>query len=407
MKRSKLLPAISFLAVCFAIIVFSCKDPKTTEEQPTAIIGTHTYIFPTSNPYFKFPTIMNIPADNPTTIEGVKLGRYLFYDGRMSGRFDPDSQMSCGTCHIQKNSFECGINHTKYIGGRTFGVTGIPTPHVMLPHVNLVYNCNGYEWNGFITNINTALGNPDWNVPERPDYNFRNLEAEFWTVLYLPNEVNSDSTRCIAALKFIKYPNYPELFKAAFGTADITIDRCSKAVAQFLRTLISYNSKFDKYIRHEAGGNLSVSEMRGYQLFSTETGDCFHCHGNYPLLSNYQYYNNGKDSVFSTDAANDSRYGFSKDPMDIGAYKAPTLRNIELTAPYMHDGRFKTLEEVVNQYASGVVMSTTIHPLMKWAKFGGNQLTQQQKDDLIAFLKTLTDNQFTSDTAFARPSDLP
>jgi cytochrome c peroxidase len=400
MKKIKILHIGVLVLFSSLILLFCCNKPSDNN------LITHSYVFPTADPYFKFPTLMNVPADNPTTIEGVRLGRYLYYDARMCGRLDPDSQMTCATCHIQAHSFECGINHPKFIGGHPFGVTGIPTTHVMLPHINLVYNFYGYEWNGFITNSNTSLGSTEWNVPARPDYNFRNLEAEFWTVLYLHNEVYSDSARCIAALKSIQHPNYPQLFKEAFGTTDITIDRCCKAVAQFLRTLISYNSKFDKYIRHESGGNLNVSEMRGYQIYSTETGDCFHCHGNYPLFSTYQYFNNGKDTAFSNDAAIDSRYGFSMDPKDIGSYKAPTLRNIELTGPYMHDGRYNTLEEVVDHYASSVVMSNTISPLMKWAKFGGNQLTQQQKDDLIAFLKTLTDNVFINDTAFAKPSDL-
>jgi cytochrome c peroxidase len=191
-----------FLISVIGLYFISCKKEETSN---TNIAHTTPYIFP--SPKY-FPTEMNIPADNPTTVEGVRLGRYLYYDGRMSGRTDPDSFMSCSTCHIQANSFEVGYHKTtKYWNGQTFGVTGIPTPHVMLPHVNLVYNFNGYEWNGFINNNNTNLGSTEWNVPARPDYNYRNLEAEFWTVLYLHNEMFSDSTRCISALKNIKHPN--------------------------------------------------------------------------------------------------------------------------------------------------------------------------------------------------------
>jgi cytochrome c peroxidase len=385
-----------FLISAIILYSISCKDDTTST---TNTLNTTPYKFPTPK---YFPEIMNIPADNPTTVEGVKLGRYLYYDGRISGRTDCDSQMACATCHIQAHSFECGIDNEKYIGGRTFGVTGIPTPHVMLPHVNLVYNFNGYEWNGFINNNNTDLGSAEWNVPAKPDYNFRNLEAEFWTVLYLHNEMYSDSTKCIAALKSIKHPDYPALFKAAFGTTDITIDRCSKAVGQFVRTLISYNSKFDKYMRKEAGGTLTASELRGYQLFISEPADCFHCHGPAPLFTTNLFYNNAKAVIFDES----DRYGYTHDTMDKAVYKASTLRNIELTGPYMHDGRFKTLEEVVNFYATGLVPSASVSPLMKHLSTGGNQLTDQQQQDLVAFLKTLTDYIFISDTAFAWPSDL-
>ena len=110
-----------------------------------------------------FPTDIQIPADNPMAVEGIELGRYLFYDGRMSGRTSPDSLMSCGTCHLQKYAFECGIDNPKFIGGHPFGITGIKTPHVMLPMMNLVFNNNGYFWNGIKRNhwfnLDHAKGN--------------------------------------------------------------------------------------------------------------------------------------------------------------------------------------------------------------------------------------------------------
>jgi len=385
-----------FLIMAISLYLTSCSDNPT----PSVIANTTLYKFPT--PKF-FPTLMNIPADNPTTVEGVKLGRYLFYDGRMSGRMEPDSQMSCGTCHLQSRSFECGIDHPKFTGGRPFGVTGTKTPHYMLPFINLVYNFNGYLWSGKVNNNNPALGSVAYGVPAKPEFHLRNLESLFWMGLYAPHEMKSDSTRCIAALKSIKYPNYPQLFKAAFGTTDITMERCGKAVAQFLRTLISYNSKFDKYLRKEPGGDFTASELRGYQLFISEPADCFHCHGPAPIFTTNLFYNNAKDNVF-TDAGD--RFGYTKDTIDRGAYKATTLRNIELTGPYMHDGRFKTLAEVVNFYATGLVVSPYVNPLMKHLNTGGNQLSDQQQQDLIAFLLTLTDHQFLTDTAFAKPSDL-
>jgi len=395
-KKGLIIISWLFLITIIGLYFISCKK----EEHPsTQVVNTTPYMFPTPK---LFPTLMNIPADNPTTIEGVRLGRYLFYDGRMSGRMEPDSQMSCGTCHLQSRSFECGIDHPKYTGGHPFGVQGKLTPHYMMPFINLVYNFNGYLWSGKINENNPALGSVAYGVPAKPEFNWRNIESLFWMGLYAPHEMKSDSTRCIAALKSIKYPNYPQLFKAAFGTSDITIVRCGKAVAQFLRTLISYNSKFDRYLRKEQGGTLTPSELRGYQLFISEPADCFHCHGPAPLFTTDLFYNNGKP--FIADAGD--RFGYTKDSNDIGAYRAPTLRNIELTGPYMHDGRFKTLEEVVNFYATGLVPSPTVSPLMKHLSTGGNQLTDQQQIDLITFLKTLTDYQFLSDTAFAKPLDL-
>lgn len=394
MKRTDYTHLFSmFIILGLIIFVFSSCNNENSD-QPKHI--TTPYVFP--QPKY-FPTLLNVPADNPTTVEGVKLGRYLYYDGRISGRDDPDSFMSCSTCHLQSKSFECGTE--TFSDGFPVGATGLKAPHVMLPHINLVYNFN-YGWNGSINPGNQSLGNAAWGVPQRPDYHSRSLESLFWIVLYLPYEMDSDTARALAALRKVKHPDYPELFKAAFGTPDITIDRINKAIAQFVKTLISYNSRFDKYMRKESGGNLTSSELRGYEMFISETADCFHCHGPAPLFTTNLFYNNAKQVIYDPD----DRYGYSKDSMDVGVYKATTLRNIELTGPYMHDGRFKTLEEVVEFYSSGLVSSPTVHPLMKHLNNGGAQLTDQQKADLVAFLKTLTDYTFISDTAFAKPSDL-
>ena len=394
MKNKTLIQYCGILFL-FAISLYlpSCKNTETLNP----VLSTTPYVFP--SPRY-FPTLLNIPTDNPTTVEGVRLGRYLYYDGRISGRTNPDSFMSCSSCHLQSSSFECGTD--LFADGFPVGATGIKAPHVMLPHVNLVYNFN-YTWNGGINPANPTLGSSAWGVPQKPEFSFTNLESLFWIVLYLPYEMNSDTARAMSALKSIKYPNYGKLYKDAFGTSDITMERTGKAIAQFVRTLISYNSKFDKYLRKEPGGTFTASELRGYEIFISEPGDCFHCHGPAPVFTTNLFYNNAKDKVF-TDPSD--RYGYTHDSSDIGAYKATTLRNIELTGPYMHDGRFKTLEEVVKFYASGLVASPSVHPLMKHLNTGGNQLSDQQQKDLIAFLLTLTDKQFLNDTAFARPSDL-
>ncbi len=337
-----------------------------------------------------FPTRMNIPADNQMTVEGIELGRYLFYDGRLSGNTEADKMMSCGTCHLQSRSFECGIDHPKFTGGRPFGITGIVTPHYMLPMINLVWNESGYLWSGLISENN-------------PNASQRSIEDIVYMGVTAPHEMAGDTTKTKALIQSI--PGYPELFAKAFGSHTVTFRNISKAIAQFVRTLISSNSKFDRYMRGEV--QLSMQELNGYVLFMTEDGaDCFHCHGGSgnPLFTTNLFYNNGKDSVF-----NDSRDRFSVtgNPADHGAYKVTTLRNIELTGPYMHDGRFKTLGEVIDFYSQGIIWSPYVHPLMHHAYDGGIQLTPSEKSDLIAFIKTLRDETFLSNPALGTPGKLP
>jgi len=341
-----------------------------------------------------FPTDIQIPADNPETVEGIALGRYLFYDGRMSGRTSPDSLMSCGTCHLQKYAFECGIDNPKFIGGHPFGITGIMTPHVMLPMMNIVFNNNGYFWNG---QINASNPNP----------NQRTLEDIVYMGVIAPHELNGDSARTVKLIQSI--PGYPDLFYKAFGSKTVTYKNISRAVAQFIRTLISSNSKFDKYMRGEVA--LTDDELGGLGVFTTENGgDCFHCHGSggNPLFTTNLFYNNGKQTNFT--GVNDDirdRFHVTDDSMDIGAYRAPSLRNIDLTGPYMHDGRFKTLDDVLNFYSTGVVASKYISPLMHHVSTGGVQLTPPQKAMLKAFLMTLHDDEFITNPNFAKPAKLP
>ena len=180
-----------------------------------------------------FPLQLNIPADNPMTVEGVTLGRYLFYDGRISGRSDPDSMMSCATCHLQEHSFECGLDHPKFTGGHPFGVTGIPTPHYMLPMINLVWSGSGYLWNGFVNKDN-------------PNPGARELEDIVGMAIAAPHEMFSDSNR--SKLLIGQTKGYPELFKKAFGNDVVTEKNIGKAIAQFVRTLISSDSKFDRFL---------------------------------------------------------------------------------------------------------------------------------------------------------------
>jgi cytochrome c peroxidase len=199
-----------------------------------------------------------------------------------------------------------------------------------------------------------------------------------------------------------KLQNEREAFQKAFGTPEITADRLAAALEQFLLTLVSQDSKYDRAARKVA--ELSESEKRGLQLFVTEFdpkrglrgADCFHCHGGTLFVSS-QFANNGLDLV----ADDIGRMAVTKNAADRGKFKVPSLRNIALTAPYMHDGRFSTLEEVVEHYSSGVKRGDTLDPNLAKHPEAGIQLTATEKADLVAFLKALTDETFTQTTATA------
>ncbi len=349
-----------------------------------------------------FPTQLNIPEDNPLTVEGIELGRYLFYDGRLSGRDHPDSLMSCGTCHLQEYAFEIGVNHPVFTSGKPHGLTGIETPHAMLPLINLVWNHEGYSWNGSVHESNPNLGSAGYGVPAHPDYHLRNLESMVWLAMHAPHEINGSVDKSVAMIASLDM--YKPLFKAAFGDETVTYDRISKAIAQFVRTLVSSNSKFDRVLRGEE--QFSSAERNGLILFTTESGaDCFHCHGTSgnPLMTTHLFYNNALDSVFNDPR---DRYAYTGIPSDKGAYKATTLRNIAFTGPYMHDGRFRTLDEVIDFYSEGLVYSQYAHPLMHKLEhpYGqGAELNAQQKADLKAFLETLNDYDLITNPDYSDP----
>lgn len=376
--------SIKWIWFCFIYlgIMVSCE-----KKDPEIVIKPKPYTL-NIPPYF--PTKLNIPADNPLTVEGIALGKKLFFDGRLSGRTEHDSLMSCSTCHRKENSYECGV--TAFNQGHPYGLTGISTTHTMLPLINLVFNHSGYGWNGFISNKNLQLGNITLGVPEQQPYHYQNLESFVWMMIVAPDEAHGSiekSIRLIASL-----PEYPPLFKAAFGTPEVNMDRIAKAIAQYIRTLISADSKFDHYLQGKA--SLTDDEMAGYVLFTTEEGaDCFHCHGGEGnmLFTTNEYVNNGLD-INPNDLYD--RYAITNHPEDKGAYKVPTLRNIAYTAPYMHDGRFKTLDEVLDFYSEGVQLAPNISPMMHHALQGGVQLTRKEKEQLKAFLKTLSDSAFVS-----------
>jgi len=289
-----------------------------------------------------FP-ILEIPADNPTTEEGVALGRMLFYDPILH----KDSSQACASCHQQAFSFS--------------------TPGNIIPHLNLAWSV-AFLWNG---KVQGTL--EDIMTFESKDF--------FQTDLG----------------RLQRHPDYPGRFFKAFGSEEITYENIAKALAQFERTMISGDSKYDLYLRPGVPVFLTDEEFLGYDLFFSEEGDCFHCHGGI-LFTDGLFHNNALDAEPS-----DGLYEITGNPLDIGLYKTPTLRNIALTAPYMHDSRFQTLEEVIDFYSEGLQQSPTVDPLMKAVHKGGVQLTQEKKGYLLAFLKTLTDTVYIKNDALSDP----
>jgi len=378
--NTHILYILRLLIFCF--LLFSCepKEPKNSFSATPYTLQIPRY----------FPTNLHIPKDNPLTVEGIELGRHLFYDERLCGYLgdEPDMMMSCATCHVQANNFDVGMNNPRFPQGKTFGLSGAPTPHNTMPLMNLVFNSEGYFWNGLIHETNS-------------NFRQRTLEDIVLMGIVAPHEMNSTPERAVYALK--QNPKYPAMFKKAFGTKEINISRVQKAIAQFICTLVSGNSKFDRFLNPEIAEPLTDAEMRGYILFITEEGaDCFHCHGGSgtPLFTTNLFYNNASSTIF--DDPHD-RFSVTKNTQDIGAYRAPSLRNVMASAPYMHNGRFKTIDEVLEFYNLGLQYSPYVHPLMHKLEQGGAYLTPSQIADLKTFLHTLTDTEFLTNPKFSKP----
>ncbi|MEC9209771.1 MAG: cytochrome c peroxidase [Bacteroidota bacterium] len=334
-----------------------CTDDIATNYNPNAIIdnGSCNYFSPT--PFIiqtptGFPN-MNIPSNNPMTVEGVALGERLFKDPILSA----DNTQACINCHQQVSSFSDPNQFSTGIDN----IQGFRNASAL---INIGWN-NSLNWDGSAATLEKQAFEPVVNPIEMHD-TWPNVE----------NKLNANA-------------EYIQLFKEAFNIDYIDSTHVVMAIAQFERTLISVNSKFDKYLRGEE--LLTPSEFSGYAIFNSEKGDCFHCHGTQMFMDN-SFHNNGLDIEPFLDLGLGKVTGNASDN---GKFKTPTLRNIEFSAPYMHDGRFSSIEEVIEHYNSGGNYSSTVDPLMK--KLGiGLQLTNQEKQDLIAFLKTLSDDNFIS-----------
>jgi len=322
-----------------------------------------------------FPDMI-IPADNPMTVEGVELGRFLFYEKRLSG----DNTQSCASCHLPSASFSDPNQYST-------GIDGIQGNRHSMALVNLGWE-DFFFWDGRKTTLETQILEPVPNPIEMHQSWKRTVE-----------KLNADV-------------NYRNRFFKAFGEEGIDSTKATKAIAQFIRTLISGESKFDVMYKYENNLSLNsseqailqtvdVEEWAGYDLFKSLNGaDCFHCH-NGPLMRVKKFSNNG---LMPNSVDDRGRAGVTNNPEDNYKFKVPTLRNIALTAPYMHDGRFATLDEVIEHYSSGIHMSPTIDPLIEFGSQGGVQLDAQEKYLLKKFLLTLTDQKFVLNPNFQDPN---
>ncbi len=313
---------------------------------------------------------MHVPADNPITEEGVALGRRLFYDPILSA----DSSTSCSTCHQPGRAFTDGRPLAIGVRGRR-GERNAPTL------LNVGYLYKGLFWDGRVLTLEEQALHPVREAAE-----LGNTWAE-------------------VARRLERHPEYPSLFEAAFGAeVALAIDShlVAKALAQFQRTLVSYDSKYDRVMRGEAIFN--PSEERGFKIFfdadpeHLPVSECGHCHLD-PMFTDQGYFNNGIDSVRKLeDLLDPGRFQATGIRYDRGKFRTPTLRNIALTAPYMHDGRFDHLEEVLDHYQkgghAGINVSPNVMPL---------QLDEQDRQDLINFLNTLTDTSAVENEAYANP----
>jgi cytochrome c peroxidase len=354
--KSKLV--ILLLIAIFIVFIHACKKD---DETPSSI-ATTPFLLAVPN---GFPPPI-IPAGNPLTIEGVELGRNLFYDPILSS-----NGLSCSSCHNAAAAYSVPF----YVAPNGDSIS-------VLPIMNLAFNPN-FTWSGFFpTTELVCMGD---------------FEPPFF---------NTNMDTLVARLE--SSAKYKNMFYRAFAKNDFLSmpdlalkTKIVSAIGQFIRTFVSANSKYDRYVNHTE--NLSATELNGMAIFFTEQGDCFHCHGGSLMTSN-AITNIGLDSLPA--GQNRGLYNFTGNPLDDGRFSIPSLRNVALSAPYMHDGRFKTLEQVIEFYNSGVHQnSPNIDPIMtKAAKQFGLQLTTYEKQCLVDFLKALTDTAFLSNPNYQKPN---
>lgn len=355
MKKWLLLGAVTALVAC---------NPDQIDDNPVSSGPDVHYITFDTPDNFPEPSL---PADNPLTEEGVRLGRHLFYEKRLSA----DNTLACAGCHFQDQAFSD-------FNAVSTGIDGVAGTKNAMVIFNLAWQ-DFFFWDGRAPSLEAQAIEPVLNPIE--------MHTTWEDALF---KLENDSL-------------YQVLFARAFGDDAFTQENATRAIAQFERMLVSANSKFDKYLKGEY--QFTAEEQLGYQIFSTERGDCFHCHGDantgnlFGAYGSLQFSNNGIDSVLTP---NSGREEVTGDTLDRGKFKIPSLRNVEYSYPYMHDGRFQNLFEVLEHYNSGGHKTYTLDPNMKNPEVSRNW-TAQEKDALMAFLFTLSDPEFLTDTTFSDP----
>ncbi len=340
------------IILLWSIIGFSCSvDPEIKPQLPVENIRQ---VVPEG-----WPSPVYTYQNNPLTEDGFALGRSLFYEKMLSR----DNTISCGSCH--QNFVAFAHSEHKF----SHGIDG------------LLGNRNA-----------PGLFNLNWNTSFMWDGGINHIEVQPLGPISNPVEMDSDLNAVISKLSSSN--KYKQLFLRAFGTDSINSQRILFALAQFQGMLYSYNSKYDYYKRVEVGGEMNAQELSGYNLFVQK---CNSCHKE-PLFTDYEFRNNGLS--MNPILQDTGRAHITGSPSDRYKFKTPSLRNIALTAPYMHDGRFNTIDEALDHYTSGIVNYGTLDPILQ----NGITLSSQEKADIKAFLLTLTDYKLLSDERFRDPN---
>ncbi len=304
----------------------------------------------------------SLPRDNPLLQERVDLGRRLFHETSLSR----DGTISCATCHLQKHAF---TDPRRF----SVGVDGQEGTRNAMPLFNLAWKTS-FFWEGRAPSLRAQVLMP------------------------IQDHTEMDETLENVTDKLSKQEGYPAAFARAFDSPEVTSERIGLAIENFLLTQTSFQSKFDQVLGGKA--RFSAAEQRGFELFMTEYeprsqrfgADCFHCHGG-ALFSDHQFHNNGLDDLSAIDSG---RFNVTGEAGDQGKFATPSLRNVTLTAPYMHDGRFATLTQVVEHYNSELVRSPTLDANLAKHPASGLGLSKKEVRALVAFLETLTDEQYTN-----------
>lgn len=347
--------AVHFIIGTGLLLLTACTEPEVGDLMQTPFAPQ---AYEHSDPPGFVPMI--VPEDNPMTVAGVELGRRLFFDPILSA----DNSISCASCHLPALAFTDGKALSNGVQGRK-GLRSSPSL------VNVGYYYKGLFWDGRAMTLEEQSLHPVADSMEM---------AAAWP------EVE---------WRLRSHPEYPTLFRRAFGiqkAGEINRYLTGKALAQYQRTLVSSDSKFDKKTRGETA--FTEQEQRGWTIFfdaspTVPNSECGHCHID-PLFTTLEFHNNGLDAPKNQFYFPDpGRGAVTGNRFDNGTFRVPTLRNIALTAPYMHDGRFATLEEVINHYASGGHYADNLNPNMMKLN-----LDARDKAALIAFLHTLTDSTF-------------